>query len=182
MSSPYQIAIQSLNSLRVSSIGAAADMLWVHFGEFRTVPTRDGLTKEVGEWALHLQCPWRFVRNGKIILGSSDFYYQAEDGEPLKRDSNSKSLFSLKAARLNQYLHSEVVGIVDIHLSGAGAFELRMGSGVVFSVMPVESLEVSDAESWRLFQPSTDLPHFVYPEDDQQTEHANAGNPRSAGA
>lgn len=173
----YQSAIQSLASLRVASIGAAADMLWIHFGQLR-----DDGTKEVGEWALHLQCPWRFVRDGRIVLGSNDFYYRAEDGESLDRDSESRSLFLLKASLLDEFLNSEVVSVVDVHSSGAGAFELIIEDGLVFSVMPVESPEVSDGESWRLFRPSTDYPHFVYPEDDHQSEQPYAGNPQSARA
>lgn len=163
MPNSYQLAVQSLRSLRIVRVGAADDLFWVHFGDLRTVATRDGGTKEVGEWALHLQCPWRFIRNGQVVLGSSDFYYRAEDGEAMDRDSAADSLFSVKASRLDRYLSSEVVKIVDIHFSGAGAFELRMGDGLVFSAMPTESPEVSDAERWRLFQPSTDFPHFVYP-------------------
>ncbi len=52
----------------------AADMEMFHFGE--RVPTTDsrGKRAEVGEYSLHVQCAWRIVGPGGIVVGSRDVY------------------------------------------------------------------------------------------------------------
>jgi hypothetical protein len=45
-----------------------------HFGDLRK---RD--KSFVGRYALHIQCPWRIERAGRIVTGSVDFYERARD-------------------------------------------------------------------------------------------------------
>jgi len=48
----------------------AGDMAMFQFGARRMMPSPRGVMREVGEYALHLQCPWR-IRNGdKIIMAA----------------------------------------------------------------------------------------------------------------
>jgi hypothetical protein len=48
-----------LRGLPLWSAGRAADMLWLSFGARRPAPTDRRPDREVGEWAVHLECPWR---------------------------------------------------------------------------------------------------------------------------
>jgi hypothetical protein len=55
--------------------GRVADLEWFHFGQPHTVVDRKGKPKEVGDYALHIQCGWRVVKDDCIIVGSRDLYY-----------------------------------------------------------------------------------------------------------
>jgi len=45
-----QQALAPILGQPLRSIGRAANMVWLHFGELREIPTRDGGTKMVGDW------------------------------------------------------------------------------------------------------------------------------------
>ncbi len=47
----------------------SANMLVIHFGKI----TRNE-NESLGEFALHVQCPWRFLRGSDVITGRSDTY------------------------------------------------------------------------------------------------------------
>jgi hypothetical protein len=138
-------------------------MLCIHFGELRSVVDRRGNNRQVGEWALHLQCPWRFVQFGDLVLASSDFYYDAETGEKLDRDSDQESVFHRNMKRLNLLIESGEIVVSIVQSSEAGAFDLIFDRDLKLSVMPVESGGEKCGESWRFFQPSLKTPHFVFP-------------------
>jgi hypothetical protein len=50
-------AFDVLIGLRLGIVRRAADMVVVHFGDIRPHPSGDGT---IGDYALHVQCPWRF--------------------------------------------------------------------------------------------------------------------------
>ena len=160
----YQEVLQVLSGLRLAVCGAVADMLWLHFGEMRSVVDRRGVEKQVGEWALHLQCSWRFVRSGIVVLGGSDFYYDAVTGEQYDWDSKSESVFHRNSKHLNELLDSEKFLVSVVRCNHAGAFDLVFDHDLMLSVMPTESSSHDHDESWRFFVPSSDLPHYVFPE------------------
>ena len=137
-------------------------MQWFAFGERRTGNThggRFGNTKEVGEYALHVQCAWRIVCGDDIIVGSRDLYYPADesaepsddfdwDHERTRRDRRIEALFA--------NARSFVGRRVDV--GNAGALRIDLGDGYVLEVFPQDSLA---GEHWRLFRPYRDEPHVV---------------------
>lgn len=158
----YQAIVNELVGLSVHPMGAAADMLWIHFGPLKVTPDRYGKMKEVGQWALHLQCSWRFVQNNKVILASSDFYYDGMSGESLDLDSDQQSMFQRNVEKLNTWIKSTKVTVSSIKCSEAGAFDLLFDNGLKFTVIPTQSDEITE-EAWRLFKPTSDESHIVYP-------------------
>lgn len=153
--------LNELDGLILHPVGSVADMLWVHFGAPKLVPDHYGELREVGEWALHLQCPWRFIQNHRVILASSDFYY-AETGEPLDTNSGSQSVFQKNAERLNLWIESNKVRVSSVTYSEAGAFDLIFTDDLKLTVMPSQSENITN-ESWLLFKPYVDEPHIVFP-------------------
>lgn len=164
----YQEAIQPLTGLRLSKVGAAADMLWVQFGDLQKVTTRAGLEGSVGEWALHLQCPWRIMEESTVVLASSDFYYDADSGETHNWGPDDVSVFDRNAERLNARLESHDIDVLEIRTTAGGAFEIQLSEKLSLSVMPVNSQIGPKIESWRIFKPSSLDSHFVF-EDERCT-------------
>ena len=50
------------------------------FWQRRTV-TAHGRTKEVGEFALQVQCSWRIRRGDQVVVGCRDLYYPPEESD-----------------------------------------------------------------------------------------------------
>jgi hypothetical protein len=68
-------AFEVLIGLRLSIVRRAADMLVLHFGNIRAHSSGKGT---VGDYALHVQCPWRL--DGPLI-GSSSRLIPAPESE-----------------------------------------------------------------------------------------------------
>jgi hypothetical protein len=140
----------------------AADMATFDFGKRRKSCDSHGNPREVGEWALHIQCPWRITRDDRILVGNQDLYYPADYqyggessvGFDWERDSTlrDKLLHSL----LQDGAQELVVDRVEVY--EAGGLHIVFGEGFSMDVLPCDS--VSD-EHWRLFEPDKDAPHFV---------------------
>jgi len=71
-------ALAPLVGLPFRCIGRATNLLWLHFGELHEVSDRRGGTKDVGDWAVHIQCPWRISRHGRILIAYHDYYYSPD--------------------------------------------------------------------------------------------------------
>ena len=80
MREQIQKALDSLVGMALWSSGRAADLEWFQFGQRRTVTARNG-TKEVGEYALHIQCGWRMRCGDQVVVGGRDLYYPPEGSE-----------------------------------------------------------------------------------------------------
>ena len=90
-------ALEVLVGLPLRSMGRAADLEWFGFGHPREVPKRNGGTKIVEDWALHVQCAWRLTDPQGIVTGLRDLYVPAGDPNastegwsPLERESQSR--------------------------------------------------------------------------------------------
>jgi hypothetical protein len=136
-------------------------MLWMTFGDYRSSTDRRGEPREAGEWALHLQCPWRFVRTGSIILASTDFYYPAEGEETFDCDQGGESLFDRRANQFNHVLDTGEFRVSAISCDSCGAFQLDFESEFHFAVFPAASDHSPLGEFWRLFRPGRDDRHYV---------------------
>ncbi len=83
--------IQSMVGLTLSGIGRALDMGIFEFGE--DVEWTNPRTQQVdlgSEYAIHLQCPFRVTRKGRILVGSCDIStvrYVLADGTSRQADS-----------------------------------------------------------------------------------------------
>lgn len=154
----------ALLGLKLSSIGHAADMRTFQFGVLRKVGKR-----LVGDYALHIQCPWRIDRSGAIIVGSKDWYEPfVENGE---RDSSfdpSKGR-NLQEEVLRGFLKgfdadsrsivnaTDLLAVSSAQGSSSGGFELGLTGDYRLLVFPASLRQ----EAWRLFQPGSTGGHFV---------------------
>ncbi|HEV3272086.1 MAG TPA: hypothetical protein VGZ93_07890 [Candidatus Methylacidiphilales bacterium] len=151
-------ALTPLVGLPLSSIGRAANMLWLNFGEMREVPWGTA-TRIIGDWAIHVQCTWRLYRRDRIFITSRD-YYRSPDGTALGDDWDTfgKSKFDSVARFLCSEFETNPSIVESVDCDEAGGFLIHFDDEVRLQVSP--DIGVS-GEQWRLFQPGEANKHFV---------------------
>jgi len=139
MKSEIEQALQPLAGEPLWAIGRAGGVTWFQFGERRLVRTKRGESKEVGTYALHLQCPWTWRRSwGEVIAD---------------QDMGDEELASMPLTPVTCHGGE---GRDD------GAFRLTFDDGSRLLVEPVPMQQPDEYdEFWRLVQPSTSRAHFV---------------------
>jgi hypothetical protein len=170
-----RLNLNPLIGLKLSRMARAADMRTIQFGD--TEARKSGGV--VGQYALHVQCPWRLENDAGVITGSDDLfepYERAEQpGESFdweKGDSLQERVLRdlLKGydANTKQIVNSTNLLTVETVLAdSSGGFCLSLSGGYRFLVFPNSTRR----EAWRLFIPSKDgaestQKHFVVPHED----------------
>jgi hypothetical protein len=132
------------------------------FGDRRTQLNRKGQEVDVGEYALHVQCPWRIVGPDGIIAASEDRKYPEEemaDWEEFDSDSPSRC-----EARMAAWLREHCLAplkVDRVEADSVGGFRLLLQLGFALEAFPAHSLRGEYSEYWRLFRPSMETSHFV---------------------
>ncbi len=157
--------LSSLIDSPVCIIGRASDLLWIHFGklEMDAEAGKRGLeiASTIGDWALHIQCPWRFVKNKKIILSWRDFNLTPDTEIMDGWDSGGTSRFDSMAEKVNSFLLKNDVIVKKIVLDEVGGFKMMMTDDLSLEVFPDLSFVNEQTEIWRIFQPKLRTEHFV---------------------
>ena len=144
-------ALKQLLGLSISDIKFAEAMPMLAFGELKTVTFgKRGRTKQVGAYALHIECPWRLTREQSILVGSDDFFVQLAEG-------THRNLLGLRVRAFLELGESERT-VINTETEPLGGFKLFLGSNMVFEVLPMIS---SNESLWRLFEPGNDDNPFV---------------------
>jgi hypothetical protein len=147
-------ALSQIVGLPLTAARRAADMRTFQFGALR--PVKRG---SVGDFALHVQCPWRIESPKGILTGRSDLWTPVEENAPFEENWDYEKSPNLQDSRLGQWLtqddQSLVVKNVDADEFGGAAISL--GQGFVLRLFPAGTR----SEAWRLFRPGIDGRHFV---------------------
>jgi len=170
-------ALRQLIGLKLSRMALAADMRTIQFGI-----TRPGSRGVVGEYALHVQCPWRIERecDGQIITGSGDLCEPCDENDQRNESFNLERGNSLQEQilrgllqgydeRTRQIVNSANLLVVNaVEADSFGGFRLELSGGFQFIAFP----NASRGEAWRLFRPTADGErlaerHFVVPPEDE---------------
>jgi len=122
----------------VWAVGRAAAMLWIQIGERRIVPAWGGGTKEVGKYALHIDCSW-YWKDGATVI--------ADQNSSLNHLDNKLEFF---------------ISCQSVTATDDGSIEITFSDQSTLNVK-VETPDDSEEnkEMWRFFQPATNQPHFV---------------------
>ncbi|HEV8181890.1 MAG TPA: hypothetical protein VGQ61_05925 [Candidatus Angelobacter sp.] len=145
--------------------GRAADLLWLALGPRQTIKDFRGKPREVGEYALHVQCAWRFVQGETVVAGNRDLYYPRGYKDPKDEIPKEFNWDVQGANRCDEVLAELFAGgakqyvVVRIQPGHAGELALLLEGDLTLQIFPNDSLE---GEHWRLFRPGSDAPHWVY--------------------
>ncbi len=142
--------------------GRAADLESFQFGPRQMATNRRGQTREVGSFALHVQCAWRIVAQAGIVVASRDRYYPTGDPE---RDVPDFAWDRPGANRCDERIahffarHAETPLLVEgVSVDAVGGLILTLSDGHALDIFPDDSLP---EEHWRFFAHNTDQAHLV---------------------
>jgi hypothetical protein len=161
---PAHQALQPLVGLPLSIVRNVVGMRVFHFGEIRP---HHGGKGTVGEYALHVQCPWRLVGVDGLITGSADRDEPPRLGAKIDRsDPQNGCLQDVRLAALlggfDPVTHShtnvtEGLVVITVGADGFGSAEISLSGEIRLQLFPDGSLE----EDWRFFETSDQGAHFV---------------------
>jgi hypothetical protein len=159
-------AFDVLMNLRLSIVRRAADMLVVHFGEIRPHSSGEGT---VGDYALHVQCPWRFDGPGGAITGRDDLWEYAgpgerpgnwsyEDGSSLQ-DERLSHFFTRDERTCSWVNMRDRFRVIGAHQSERGEVTVNFAGGYALLIFPASHKH----EARRLFAPGKNADHVIFP-------------------
>jgi hypothetical protein len=168
MKTRVQEALDVLVGQPLWSSGRAADLEWFQFGPRKTVKDSWG-EKEVGEYALHVQCAWRIRRGDRVVVASRDLYSPPEENpeENPKENNDRPGNFhwdvqggNRRDRRIAELFQNETRQFMvrKVEAGEAGGFTIVFEDEYALEVFPDDSMS---GEHWRIFKPYADEPHFV---------------------
>jgi len=139
-----------------------------HFGHVTA-----GADGSWGQYALHLQCPWRLDGPAGVVTGQGDLWEHAtldlppagwsyEQGDNLQ-DARLGALLVGRDARTRSWANNTpgFLVVTDVEATEHGDLIVALSGGYKLRVWP----DSSRGEAWRFFVPQTDAPHFVFRDD-----------------
>jgi hypothetical protein len=147
-------ALSQIIGLPLTAARRAADMRTFQFGDLRPVDRGS-----VGDFALHVQCPWRIEGPHGIVTGRLDLWEPVEDNAPFDANWDYEKSPNLQDARLERWLANNRVSLVikTVEADEFGGAAISFDQGFVLRLFPAGTR----GEDWRLFRPKTDAAHLV---------------------
>jgi len=153
-------ALRPLVGMDLVNTGRAGSIQWFAFGRHASAEQQDS---DLADFAVHVICPWRLVRDGHVLMGNADFYRPAS--EDVSDDEFNAATIGSRAideriaqvkSDLNARRHEVKACVVN-----ALGFILKMDVTALEVFPDGSSVAHSELEFWRLFQPHLGGPHFV---------------------
>jgi hypothetical protein len=156
-------ALRPLVGLPLWATHRAADLQSFQFGAQNPTTTYKGEPALIGDYGLHLQCPWRIVGPRGVAAGSSDVYYPAGDPEQEPPDFRwDKKGANRRDERMNllfQGRRQKPFFVESVAADAVGGLVLTLSEGFALEAFPCDSLP---HEHWRLlYGVASEKPHFV---------------------
>jgi hypothetical protein len=147
-------ALSRIIGLPLSAVRRAADLRTFQFGQLRPVDCGS-----VGDFALHVQCPWRIEGLDGMVTGRSDLWEPVDENAPGDENWDYEKSPNLQDARLERWLtqHQGSLVVESVDADECGGAAINFGHGFVLRLFPAGTR----GEDWRLFRPKTDAPHLV---------------------
>lgn len=122
------------------------------FGPKQKRVNRKGQVVELAETRIHVSCPWRVVQQGRILFGSDDLYWPADDAIPLDDFDWHKHNSVLDVASrewLGQHRDAPLK-VISAAGNDCGGFRIQLEESVLFEAFPCSSPSRDYSEHWSL--------------------------------
>jgi hypothetical protein len=154
--------LQQLVGLQLTATTRAANMECLKFGH-QLETNKAGKEIPVGEFALHLQCPWRLTSDAKILIGSNDLY------EPVDENAEYDDSFNwdtpngnMRDVKLKGLIDTQDLTVTSVRADNFGGFNLFFSNTIRLAVFPASSKTDEYSEHWRLLSnKASDKTHFI---------------------
>jgi hypothetical protein len=154
-----------LIGLKLSIASRAADMRVLHFGTIRPaaesiLPSRKSKPRgSVGDFALHIQCPWRIETDDRIITGRADLWEPLERPEGFSYDDwDYHRDGNVQDHLIDQFMsNTDNLFVESVTIQSNCSFTIAFKGGYRLVVFP----SGSTGEDWRFFRPDADESHLV---------------------
>jgi hypothetical protein len=173
-------AFAPLYGLKLSISRNAASMKNFQFGTIMPHPTGKGT---VGQYALHIQCPWRIVTardpwriptTDPMVTGSGDWWEPSEKTDsfdwddwneyraiPSLQEKLLQSLFQHYDSETKSYINiSDRLVVENVEADDCGGLDIHLSGSFRLQVFPAGH----SGEHWRFFSPGSEEPHLVMAE------------------
>lgn len=144
---------QHLNKLigfQLTSTSRAANMECFKFGHLEK-QGKGGGSIQIGQFALHIQCPWRISDGTAILVGYFNMYEPKDQYQEVEEPFNWDTVGgNIRDYRLQELIRTKELIVQSVQGDSLGGFDLFFSSGIVLSVFPASSLIDEYAEYWRL--------------------------------
>ncbi|MBI5062831.1 MAG: hypothetical protein HZB87_05040 [Desulfatitalea sp.] len=154
---------ENLIGLPLSVVRHATDLLNLQFGQI----TRKG-TRSWGQYALHIQAPWRIIDNNKILVGRADHW------NPVEEITDRDKWYESPHPSLEDKFWEEFIGGIDpitnsfegksprisvrlVKENSIGDLNIEFSNGFQLQVFGCGT----DDEFWRLLEPGRGTDHYV---------------------
>lgn len=145
--------LQPLVGLTLSESYRVADMRIFHFGAMRNVEGG-----AAGEYALHVQCPWRLEASDHVVTGRHDLFKPAEETEGFDWDSwDWDGNETLQDGLVSDFLTKAAPVVQGVAADSYGGARLSLSGEYNLALFPAGS----QGEDWRVFRPEGNEEHFV---------------------
>jgi hypothetical protein len=134
-------------------------MLCIQFGGPRTITRHNGSSYTGGDYALHIQSPWRIVCRGLLVTGIDDLYCSS-NGEYTGKQSKD-CLFQTRIELLQNRVDFYGSVVQEILFDDFGGLKIQLENDIT-----IESFACCSSndgwEYYRFFKPGSDEDHLVF--------------------
>ncbi|MET9243033.1 hypothetical protein [Nonomuraea sp. NPDC003709] len=141
--------LELIHGATLTAVGRAADLGILEFAS----ATGDG------EIFLHLQCPFRILYGGDLLIASGDMGYPSTTAGPRPTDPPGGSVFDERSLMLNQAIDRIRPMVTKATVELQGLLVVEMAPAFLLQVFPDCSGRV---EMWRLFARGSSV-HYGFP-------------------
>ncbi len=164
MSEEVTNILTALIGLNLSTTSRAANMECLKFGTTSRLSKKRDRMMEVGEFGLHIQCPWHLRDAEKIIVASNDIFEPANENQAFDENFDwDKANANLRDVKLSNFLIQFQPIVISCKADVFGGLEINFETGIQLFVFPDASK--IDCELWRLIDnrttPSTHLVRYT---------------------
>ena len=150
--SPAEV-VGLLGEKPISGLRRAVDMQIFDFGDRVPIVDHRGRNRTIGEYRLHVQSPWRFLRAGVPFVTYHDLWQPTTEAPDAPFDPNLGSE-TLRDELLERFVAESTADertVENVSMSGAGGLYLRFRGGTALEVDAEDPQ--SEREAWRLLLP-----------------------------
>jgi len=129
----------------LNALGRSANMVWLIFSDGKK------------QYSLHIQCPCRFSKAGKILLSSGDIYCPSDivsEQEDFDWDEQGNNAFDVIA---KDFIDGTLM-VENFELKDLNDLSIQFQNGVEFCLFCNNSTE---EEQWRFFSKGDGMAHVV---------------------